>query len=389
MKKKIMLGALLILLSFGVTGCVFDKNEDTTSNNDGNTTSTTTTSSSNIKLSSSEIFTSRDLEQTVDTSNATELEVVSDENITISKEGVYVIVGNASNTTIVVDAEDAKVDLVLDNVTIGNYDTPAIYVKNADKVFISLVGSNKLSASSSFSGDTDSVIYSNNDIVIKGKGSLTIDSSAKGISSKDDLLITGGTLNIVSKDNALDSRNSIGVSSGTFTIKSSKDALHSEYSEDDTKGLIYITGGTFNINASDDGIHATTLAQIDGGSITIDAEEGIEATIILINNGDISIKASDDGINGSAKSKSYSILIEINGGNITIEMAEGDTDAIDSNGDIYVNGGTINITGQSAFDWDGNAKMTGGNVTVNGSSVTELTNQFAGGGPGGPNGGRR
>ena len=37
MKKKIMLGALLILLSFGVTGCVFDKNEDTTSNNDGNT----------------------------------------------------------------------------------------------------------------------------------------------------------------------------------------------------------------------------------------------------------------------------------------------------------------------------------------------------------------
>ena len=107
MKKKIMLGALLILLSFGVTGCVLDKNEDTTSNNDGNTSSTTTTSSSNIKLSSSEIFTSRDLEQTVDTSNATELEVVSDENITISKEGVYVIVGNASNTTIVVDAEDA------------------------------------------------------------------------------------------------------------------------------------------------------------------------------------------------------------------------------------------------------------------------------------------
>ena len=30
-----------------------------------------------------------------------------------------------------------------------------------------------------------------------------------------------------------------------------------------------------------------------------------------------------------------------------------DTDAIDSNGDLTINGGTFDITAQSAFDYDG------------------------------------
>ena len=71
-------------------------------------------------------------------------------------------------------------------------------------------------------------------------------------------------------------------------------------------------------------------------------------------------------------------------------MGQGDTDAIDSNGDLYINGGTINITAQSAFDYDGTGELNGGEVTVNGSKVTTLTNQMMGGGaPGGQRPGRR
>ena len=61
-------------------------------------------------------------------------------------------------------------------------------------------------------------------------------------------------------------------------------------------------------------------------------------------------------------------------------MGQGDTDAIDSNGDLYINGGTIDITAQFAFDFDGVGQMTGGNVTVNGQTVTQLTNSMMGGG---------
>ena len=60
-------------------------------------------------------------------------------------------------------------------------------------------------------------------------------------------------------------------------------------------------------------------------------------------------------------------------------MGQGDTDAIDSNGNIYINDGEINITAQSPFDYDGEAKLNGGKLIVNGEETTTITNQFMGG----------
>ena len=61
-------------------------------------------------------------------------------------------------------------------------------------------------------------------------------------------------------------------------------------------------------------------------------------------------------------------------------MGQGDTDAIDSNGYIYVSGGTINITAQSAFDYDQDAKYIGGTIILNGEEINKITNQMMGGG---------
>ena len=79
----------------------------------------------------------------------------------------------------------------------------------------------------------------------------------------------------------------------------------------------------------------------------------------------------------------------INGGDIKIVMGQGDTDGIDSNGDIIINGGTVDVTGNSTFDYDGTGTINGGTVIVNGSEVNTLPNQFAGGGQGGMGGGGR
>ena len=70
-------------------------------------------------------------------------------------------------------------------------------------------------------------------------------------------------------------------------------------------------------------------------------------------------------------------------------MGQGDTDAIDSNGNIYINGGTITITAQSPFDYDNEAKYTGGKMIINGTETTTITNQMMGGGQGGPGGNQR
>ena len=67
-------------------------------------------------------------------------------------------------------------------------------------------------------------------------------------------------------------------------------------------------------------------------------------------------------------------------------MGPGDTDGIDSNGNITINGGTIAITGSSSFDYDGTGVINGGTVTVNGQQVTTMPNQMMGGGMGGPGG---
>ena len=64
-------------------------------------------------------------------------------------------------------------------------------------------------------------------------------------------------------------------------------------------------------------------------------------------------------------------------------MGQGDTDAIESNGDLVINGGTLNITAQSPFDYDGTGQLNGGTIIVNGKTTTELTNQFGGGMMGG------
>lgn len=340
---------------------------------------------SSYSIDPSEIFSDRDLRQEADLEGAKTIVVSDNADVSITEEGVYVITGTASECTIRVEAaKDAKVQLVLDSLSITNSDSPAIYVVTADKVFVTTTKSeNMLKVTGEFTEDgdtnTDAVIFSKDDLVLNGLGKLTIVSSENGISGKDDLKITGGTYDITSTKDAIEANDSIAVSDGTFAIKSSKDGLHSENDDDQTKGYIYIGGGNFEITADGDAVQATTLLEIAGGTLKISGREGLEATYVLINDGTISIEASDDGINASNKSASYSPTVEINGGSLTIVMGSGDTDAIDANGSIFIKGGTVDITAWLAFDFDLYGEISGGTVTVNGEQVTRMTNSMMGG----------
>ena len=340
-------------------------------------------------LDTADLFTSRDLEQEADLSEAKAVTVSDGETVTIKTGGVYVIKGTASNAQILVTAsDDDKVQLVLDGVSITNESIPCIYVKNADKVFVTTTESeNTLSVTGTFTADgdtnTDAVIFSRDDLTLNGKGILNISSTDNGISSKDDLKITGGTINIACTSDALEANDSILMADGTVAVSTSKDGLHAENDEDNTKGYIYIRGGNLTVEAGDDAVHATTIAQVDGGTLTLTGREGIEGTWIQINDGTVSISASDDGINAGQKSQIATPTAEFNGGTITIVMGSGDTDAVDSNGNLIINGGTLDITAQSPFDYDGSGQLNGGTLIVNGTETTSLANQMGGGGMGG------
>ncbi len=304
-------------------------------------------------------------------------------DVNITEGGVYTLSGTITGTVTINTDDDVK--LILDNVTIKATNGPAIYVESANTVVIYLneKTTNTVIDASSYSGyeeDVTGCIYSKDDLVFDGEGTLVVKANyLDGIVSKDDLKIINGTYTITANDDGIRGKDSVYIIDGTFNIKANGDGIKSSNDTDTSKGFVLIENGKFTIDAGSDGIQAITKLVINNGNLDITASEGLEATYIIINDGTIKISASDDGINASNKSTVSTPTIEVNGGNITVEMGQGDTDAFDANGNIYINGGKIAITAQSAFDYDKEGKLNGGEVTVNGSSISELTNQMMGG----------
>lgn len=299
-------------------------------------------------------------------------------NISITEGGSYDLSGEYES--IIVNTNE-EVTLNLNDVTIENLSGPAINVEKAKTVTIVLSGTNKITAETT--EDLDGAIYSKADLVFEGTGSIEVNSNYDGIVSKDTLVIKNGTYTINSDDDGIRGKDCVEISDGTFTINAGGDGIKSSNDEDTTLGYVTITGGSYNITAKSDGIQGITKATISGGTFNITAAEGIEGTYVKIDDGTINISASDDGINASQKSNIGTPKVEINGGDITIKMGQGDTDGIDSNGNIYINGGTVYITGNSPFDYDGEGVLNGGTVIVNGTEVDSLSNQSFGGMKGG------
>ena len=344
----------------------------TTSNTNATTNSATTTAT---KTNQSSYFTEKDNDTSYDESTASKIELsgssanvsgdgvtVSESTVTITKSGTYVISGQSDGVQIKVEAdESADVHLVLKGATMTNANA-AISATSAGHVYLTLAEgtTNSLSDSSSNSDEkADAAFFSKVDLTINGKGTLNVDGKKNnGIKANDTLHITGGTYNITAVGDA-------------FNVN---DELN-------------ITGTTMTIDAKEDGIHASGDLVIDSGTYNVkNSTEGLEGKSITINGGDITIYSTDDGVNAANKNAQQSeIFFTMNGGNLTVEVGQGDTDPIDSNGNVTVTGGTIKMTGQTGFDFDGTATYTGGDIYLNGEKQTEIVNSMPGGG--GPNGG--
>ena len=202
----------------------------------------------------------------------------------------------------------------------------------------------------------------------------------------------------------------LNITGGTFTLNTGDDAVHSD-------AYATVTGGTFTIQTGDDGMHADTSLTIGSENgltrdpdITINnSYEGLEGGTVYIYSGRQYVVASDDGVNaaggstsgtdpgagggntfnpgggpggrpgggqggftpgGGQSSTTGNYNIYIYGGDLYVNC---DGDGLDSNGGLYLYGGTQAVFSMrsggdnSPIDADGTISIQGASLFAAGS----------------------
>ena len=299
-RKRLWVLAVVTVLSANVLyGCAAGTGTQTKTEvtEEAETTETGQDGTDSVTYSFEDMFTDRDLAGTYDTESAVFVTLSDDastvedtkadgvlieENVvTITEEGTYIISGTLTDGQIVVDAADAKVQVVLDGVDISCVESAVIYVKDAKKVFLTLADSseNELSHSGTYTdteeNNVDAVVFAKSDLTLNGTGSLRINAeTGHGIVSKDGLKVTGGTYEVTAEGQALSGKDSVRIADGVFTLVSGKDGIHSENEEDGEKGYIYIADGTFTVTSDGDGMEASSDIWIEDGTFEVTAGGG-------------------------------------------------------------------------------------------------------------------
>ena len=389
-KTQKILAVLLALALVGMMAACGSLYSSTTETTTEETESTTTAAATTMDVS--EMFTDRDYEVGYSDYVTITLEdgsssadgdgvTIDEDTITITEEGTYLLTGELSDGQIIVNVDDTeKVQLVLDNASITSSESAAIYVQEADKVFLTTAkgSTNTVQSTAEFTeadeetGDNvDGAIFSTATLTMNGNGTLIVESdNGHGVVSKDDLKITSGTYEITAAKKGLSGKDSVRIADGTITITSGKTGIHSSNNEDDDKGFVYIKGGTITISAGNDGVHAERALLITGGTITVtESNEGLEGATIEITGGTMDITASDDGLNASGVSTESEDDTTDSGsdGFMNDFMAGGGMDEYDDTANLIISGGELYVdAGGDGLDSNGNLIMSGGTVYVDG-----------------------
>lgn len=399
--KKIFV--VLLILTLIISGC-----EKVAENNPQNANTEDSSSAVPVEVDFSktdtDMFTERDNKTDYDKAKAVTIKLsggaatassnsvkISGSKITITEEATYLVSGELTDGMLIVDAPDtAKLQIVFSGVDITSKTSAALYILQADKVFLTLADgtTNTLTNGGSFTAtqdnNIDAALFSKQDLTMNGKGSLTVTSPAgHGIVCKDDLVITGGTYTVNSSSHGLDANDSVRISNSTLNIDAGKDAIHCENNDDVSKGFIYISSGNIKGEAEGDGISAGAYMQIVNGTIDLlvggGAENGSKASSdnfggfmggghgggkygeMRPSGSQSSITTNDENSTSMKGLKATSSLL-ISGGNIIINSAD---DSVHSDVSVIINGGTFTIaSGDDAIHAEDTLTVTAGKIDI-------------------------
>lgn len=277
---------------------------------------------------------------------------ITDNQIKITAGGDFTIIGTLADGNITVSTKE-KVKLRLNGAKITSSEGPCIYVEDADKAYITITDGteNFFVAKNS----DDGAVYSKENLEIKGKGTLNIESQAgHAIKASDNLTIENGMLNLDAFGDGIHINDTFKMSGGTVNITADGDGIDSE-------SIVNISGGKINIETN--GVPIETASS----AVTM-TEKTAENNI---RRGRMEQETADLEFEKSSKGISAEWMMAISGGEITVNSA---SHAIHCQDEVEITGGIFNIS--SKYEKGISAH---GNLTIsNSDTVIDITKSTEG-----------
>lgn len=336
---------------------------------------------------------------------------VSGATVNITVPSVLEVNGSSTSAQIIVDCDkttyaDGVCELDLTGADLSSSSAAPIYVKQIgdECQIVAKSGSvNTISDGSSHS-DTNSsgeaingAIYSEDDLKIKGQGTLTVNGNYQdGVVCKNDLKVFNGTINVNAVDDCLRGNDSVTIGNETDTDFSTLKVTVNSSAGDGIKtnetvasegeGAIIVNGGTVNVTSNSDGLHGSMNVTVNGGDLNIKttgsasstadvSAKGIKAGCtddsgtaitgtINVNGGHIIADTTDDSIHASGTVSLLGGVMEINSGD----------DAVHSDADVIIGDSTANdYNDVQVVVFSGYEGIEGMNITMNSGTVVSTT----------------
>ncbi len=294
--------------------------------------------------------------------------------VTISAAGTYEVTGVSEGKMLVVDTGDDAMDvtLILNNVEIRNPSGPAIHVRQAKHFRLKLAEGSQnvlISGEESMLQNPDpeasgAALYSEDDMDIEGKGSLTIYGYLNnGIGCKNDLDFNSGTIAVLAANNGIRGNDSVQLKGSTVSVSAWGDGIKSSTLDKEGKGFVEVTGGTVTIESWGDGIQAATELHVTGGTLTVTTR--------------------GDGVDSSSKALKAQDYLKISGGTVTLNTQDDALRCVD--GSVEITGGRLDILALSdgvrageKGSGVGGVKITGGEIHISaGNQAVKAEGSFS------------
>lgn len=313
---------------------------------------------------------------------------------TITAPGAYLVQGQIQGQ-LIIDAEDADVYLLLDGVSITSPDGPALHVKAAHEVFITLAEGtvSTLTDSAAYTlpdgeDEPNGALFSKADLALNGEGTLhVVGQYNDGIVSKDSLTIASACVQVESVGDGIRGKDSLTVYRATLNVTAGQDGLKSTNDKDSNKGWVSLMESDMTIQSANDGVQAETDLTINGGMMTIVSGGGCQAEYrqelaAPVRKGDAAqaedeVEEEDEDAPSTKGLKATNI--DIIDGTFIISSRD---DAIHANGSITLEGGSFTLaSNDDAIHADDNFTILDGDVLITecyeGIEASHMT--FAGG----------